>query len=69
MAMKLCFEQENGPYPIQLFQQGIDRFTVAYGMQVKSDLNYSEAASELGSSIMHMLACEHKLDNRERRRR
>jgi hypothetical protein len=68
MAMKLCFEQPNGPYPVQLFQQGVDRFTVAYGAQVKSELNYADAASELGSCLMHMLACEGRLDNRERKR-
>ena len=59
-----CYTFENGAWPIHLDQQGKDRFTVVYGLQVKKDLNYGEAASELGSCIMHALACEGKLDNR-----
>ncbi len=63
---KTCFEQENGNYPIQLIQNGVDRFTVVYGLQIKRELDYGRAAKELGSCLMHMLACEGKLDNRER---
>ena len=59
-----CYTFENGAFPIHLDQQGKDRFTVVYGLQVKNDLDYSEAAMELGSCIMHALACEGKLDNR-----
>lgn len=51
---------------IKVEQQGIDRFTVSYGLQVKKDLDYSQAAKELGCCIFHHLACEGVLDNRER---
>jgi hypothetical protein len=53
---------------VRLEQAGIDNFTVTYGKQVKSRLCYSDAALEYGACIMHALACEGKLDNRERRR-
>ena len=68
MPRKLCFEQPYGDYPIRLYQDGVDRFTVQYGKQITSELDYAAAASDLGSCLMHMLACEGKLDNRERKR-
>ena len=57
---------ENGQYPIQLIQTGIDRFTVRYGLQVKKQLDYGDAATELGCCIMHKLACDSLLDNRRK---
>jgi hypothetical protein len=69
MPKRLCFEHENGAYPVKLIQNGVDRFTVVYGLQVRSELDYAAAASELGGCLMHMLACDGKLDNRERVRR
>lgn len=53
-------------WKIQLIQQGKDRFTVKYGLSEKKDLDYSKAAKELGACLMHHLACENKLDNREK---
>jgi len=41
-----------------------DRFTVIYFLQVKKDLTYSDACTELGICIMHALACDSKIDNR-----
>jgi hypothetical protein len=65
--MKTCFKQKVcGDFEIRLEQQGKDRFTVVYGLQVKKDLDYAAAASELGACIMHSLALEGKLDNRAR---
>jgi hypothetical protein len=52
---------------IELAQTGIDQFTVRYFKQIKSGLTYSQAAREYGCCLMHWLACEGKLDNRERR--
>ena len=52
--------------PITLQQAGRDNFRVTYGQQVRSGLTYSEAAGELGASVMHALACVGKLDNREK---
>lgn len=51
---------------IELQQTGFDRFTVVYGLQVKSNLTYAQAAAELGACIMHMQACDGHLDNRTR---
>jgi hypothetical protein len=63
--MKRCFTYENGDYPIHLDQRGKDRFVVTYGKQVdKGDYEY--AARKLGEAIMHALACDGKLDNREK---
>lgn len=57
----------DGPFStIKLTQQGKDKFTVQYGKQVCKGLTYGRAASELGGAIMHALACNDKLDNRER---
>jgi len=51
---------------VGLFQDGIDSFTVVYGKQIKGKLTYGQAATELGACIMHSLACDGKLDNREK---
>jgi hypothetical protein len=53
-------------HAIQLIQVGKDNFTVVYWKQVKDHLNYAKAALELGSCIMHALACDGILDNRMR---
>ena len=61
---KTCFEipERN----IALIQDGVDRFTVRYFKQVKNGLTYNKAALELGAAIMHSLACDGLLDNREK---
>ncbi len=64
--MKTCFTTNIAGYDITLNQRGRDSFGVRYGKQYKAGLNYSDAATELGSCIMHALACESKLDNRHR---
>lgn len=56
----------NLAFPVTLSQEDFDSFTVQYGKQVKTGLNYADAASELGACIMHALACDGHLDNRER---
>ena len=66
MKKTTCYEVTIAGFPIRLIQTGIDRFTVQYGLQVKKGLAYGEAAYELGGCIMHALACEEKLDNREK---
>ena len=55
-----------GSQPIELHQQGRDRFSVRYGLQLKTGLSYAAAASELGACIMHDLACDGLLDNRSK---
>lgn len=49
---------------IELRQVGKDNFTVRYGLQVDTGLDYARAAAKLGEAIMHHLACESLLDNR-----
>ena len=50
--------------PVMLHQEAKDRFTVTYRKQVTDGLTYNQAAAELGSCIMHALACDGQLDNR-----
>lgn len=55
-------------FDIKLEQHGIDNFAVRYGQQLDGPgLNYADAAAKLGQAFMHALACEGKIDNRERR--
>lgn len=43
-------------------------YTVQYGKQVKSNLNYEQACLELGSCLMHAFYCESlALDNNNHR--
>lgn len=65
MIAKLCYETKIGGMPIELRQQGVDRFMVVYWKQVKRGLTYAQAAAELGACIMHACACEGTLNNRE----
>ena len=64
--MKLCYSTKCAGYPIKLHQRGKDNFRVTYGLQVDDGLTYGAAAAKLGQALMHALACESKLDNRER---
>lgn len=57
--MKTCFEDKRRD--IMLKQAENRLFIVRYGKQVKAQLTYEEAATELGACIMHALACEEKL--------
>ena len=67
MKAKICFRwNDNNVAEIKLIQTGVDSFTVVYGLQTKKSLRYVAAATELGACIMHALACDGKLDNRER---
>lgn len=50
---------------IRLDQHKNKKFRVIYGLQVKSQLTYEQAAIELGSCIMHAAACAGHLDNSE----
>ena len=63
---KLCAEFAVAGMPIMLHQEAKNRFTVTYWKQVTDGLTYSQAATELGSCIMHALACDGQLDNRAR---
>lgn len=65
--LKVCkaFAEPTDLVQITLFQRGRDRFAVQYGMQVDDDLTYGQAATALGAALMHDLAGEGLLDNRE----
>jgi len=63
--MKTCYETRIGGFGIKLQQHGRDSFRVTYGKQVDDGLDYGRAALKLGAAVMHALACEEKLDNRE----
>jgi hypothetical protein len=64
MAKKICIRVElPGQCPVTLYQHGKANFSVVYGMQTRSGLNYGDAAQELGEAIMHAAACAGKLDN------
>lgn len=58
--MSIIFETKIG-YEIKLLQITKDSFCVTYGKQISVGLTYSQAAQELGECIMHALACEGKL--------
>lgn len=66
MKTTLYHETTGLAFPVQLSQDGKDQFTVRYGLQTKTDLTYAQAATEYGACIMHALACDGKIDNRER---
>lgn len=60
-----CWRLESLGCPIVLSQRAPDDFTVVYGLQVRDGLTYDDACAELGMAIMHALACNGKVDNRE----
>lgn len=53
------------PWTIALTQQGHELFTVIYGLEVKTRLNYENAAAAFGEAVMHYAACESLIANRE----
>jgi len=59
----VAFELNDLAFPISLTQTRDDLFTVRYGVQVKTGLNYATAARELGECILHALACDSKINN------
>lgn len=57
----ICFKDGEAEPVITLVQTAKNKFTVRYGLQVTSNVDYSRAAEELGESIMHKAACEGKI--------
>lgn len=51
-------------FPITLTRQGKDKFTVTYGLEETSGLDYGTAARVLGEAMMHALQCDGMLDAR-----
>ncbi len=61
--MKTVFENTDGEYPILMeVTPRTKKFRVTYGLQVSENLDYTQAALELGSSIMHEAALRGRLD-------
>jgi hypothetical protein len=56
------YEVHIGGIAITLAQMSEGTFSVRYGIQFESGLNYSEAASKFGQCVMHALACEGVID-------
>ena len=66
MSKRICWIESLNGSDIALRQHGVDNFSVTYGVQCDRDLSYAAAALKLGEAIMHALACEGRLDNREK---
>lgn len=68
MAHKIILSVEiPHQYPVTLVQTSAAKdnphFMVVYGEQVNSNLDYLDAANELGSCIMHALCCAGEIIN------
>ena len=63
--MKEVFKIEIAGYDIVLQQNEPDNFTVQYGAEIESNLDYSQAAKSMGFCIMHALSCEGKINDEE----
>jgi len=61
MFPKRCFTHQF--YLVFVDQTDLNQFTVTYGQQVIEGLNYSQAATNLGSCLLHAAACYGHLDN------
>ena len=63
--MKEVFKIEIAGYDIVLLQNDCDNFTVQYGAEIESNLDYSQAAKSIGFCIMHALSCDGKINDEE----
>lgn len=63
--MTICIKTKVCGAIISLEQNGIDDFAVTYEKHNRKGLTYSKAAQEYGACVMHALACNGRLDNRE----
>ena len=63
--MKEVFKIEIAGYSVVLLQKEPDNFTVQCGAEVKSDLDYYQAAKSIGFCIMHALSYDGKIDDEE----
>ncbi len=59
------FEGSGHQYAVSIKQTSKKRYTVTYGLQVRTGLSYSEAAKELGLCLMHSMACESLIEPSE----
>lgn len=62
-SYKLIFNLPDLSYPLEVYKaDGLDIFKVKYGKHVNDKLTVEQAAVEIGSSILHALECEGKMD-------
>jgi hypothetical protein len=65
MSVQVCYESTvEGQATVTLLQHGCNKFSVQYGKQSTGITDYNRAAMNLGSCLMHALACAGKVDNR-----
>ena len=65
MLGKKVFEIADLAFPIALWQDGSDSFSVVYGADERCFLPYAQVAYQLGICILHALTCDGKLDGTE----
>ena len=63
--MQEIFKIEIAGYAIVLQQNEPDNFTVQYGEEIESNLDYSQAAKSIGFCVMHALSCDGKINDGE----
>ena len=63
--MQEAFKIQIAGHDIVLLQNEPDNFTVQYGAEVESNLDYSQAAKSIGFCVMHALSCDGKINNEE----
>ena len=63
--MQEVFKIQIAGYDIVLLQNEPDNFTVHYGAEIESNLDYSQAAKSIGFCVMHALSCDGKINNEE----
>jgi hypothetical protein len=63
MMAKIVAEHTDLNFPILVIQNGIEDFTVRYGVEVKSDLDYEDACAEYGRALFHAYCGAGKIDN------
>lgn len=73
MKQELVIRIDETAFPVFLFQSVPKRVTkkcpvsysVQYGQQIKTGLDYTAAAHEFGLCLFHGLACSGKLNNEQ----
>lgn len=58
--MKIVFSEVIAGFVIELAAKG-KKFRVTYGLEVKEELTYAQAAKTLGECILHALTCGGKI--------
>jgi len=61
-----CFEITDPAqvgFPVRLYQARNGKFSVRYGSEMHDELEYGEAARQLGLCLFHALACVGRINN------